>query len=74
VVEEEFVRAPLARLAGEMSMPPSQKTSVIGGIMTSMRHHPGVARPKGGTGALTQALVNLVKSLGGVILTDQRMR
>jgi beta-carotene ketolase (CrtO type) len=55
-------------------MPPSQKTSAIGGIMTPMRHNPGVARPKGGTGALTQALVNLVKSLGGVILTDQRMR
>jgi beta-carotene ketolase (CrtO type) len=69
--EEEFVRAPIARLAAEMSMPPSQKTSAIGGMMTSMRHHPGVARPKGGTGALTEALLNLVKSKGGVVLTDQ---
>ncbi|NMG09683.1 beta-carotene ketolase CrtO [Brasilonema sp. UFV-L1] len=71
--EEEFVKAPLARLAAEMSMPPSQKTSGIGGIMAAMRHNPGVARPKGGTGALTQALLNLVKSLGGVVLTDQQV-
>lgn len=38
-----------------------------------MRHYPGVARPKGGTGALTQALLNLVQSLGGVILTEQQV-
>ena len=61
--EEEFVRAPLARLAGEMSIPASQKTSAIGGMMTSLRHNPGVARPKGDTGALTQVLLKLVKSL-----------
>lgn len=69
--DEEFLKAPLARLAAEMSTPPSQKTGAIGSIMTAMRHNPGVARPKGGTGALTEALVRLVQSLGGVILTDQ---
>jgi phytoene dehydrogenase-like protein len=42
--EEEFVRAPIARLAAEMSMPPSQKTSAIGGMTTSMRHNPAVKR------------------------------
>ncbi len=41
--EEEFVRAPIARLAAEMSMPP-QKTSAIGGMTTSMRHNPAVKR------------------------------
>lgn len=56
-----------------MSTPTSQKTGAIGGIMTAMRHYPGVARPKGGTGALTQALLNLVQSLGGVILTEQQV-
>jgi beta-carotene ketolase (CrtO type) len=41
--------------------------------MMAMRHNPGMARPRGGTGALVQALVNLVLSKGGVILTDQHV-
>jgi beta-carotene ketolase (CrtO type) len=69
--DEEFLKAPLARLASELGAPPSQKSLAIGAIMMAMRHDPGMARPKGGTGALVQALLNLVKSLGGVVLTDQ---
>ncbi|MFK0733491.1 MAG: beta-carotene ketolase CrtO [Gloeotrichia echinulata DVL01] len=71
--DEEFLKAPLARLASELGAPPSQKTIAIGAIMMAMRHNPGMARPRGGTGALVQALVNLVKSKGGVILTDQHV-
>jgi beta-carotene ketolase (CrtO type) len=69
--DSEFLKAPLARLASELGAPPSQKTLAIGAIMMAMRHHPGMARPVGGTGALTQALLKLVKSLGGEVLTDQ---
>jgi beta-carotene ketolase (CrtO type) len=69
--DSEFLKAPLARLASELGAPPSQKTLSIGAIMMAMRHHPGMARPRGGTGALTQALLNLVQSLGGKVLTDQ---
>ncbi|MBD2019081.1 NAD(P)/FAD-dependent oxidoreductase [Leptolyngbya sp. FACHB-36] len=69
--DEEFLKAPLARLAAELGAPPSQKMLGIGAIMMAMRHNPGMARPKGGTGALVQALVNLVTHLGGKILTDQ---
>ncbi|NJO80442.1 MAG: NAD(P)/FAD-dependent oxidoreductase [Cyanobacteria bacterium RM1_2_2] len=69
--DSEFLKAPLARLASEMGAQPSQKNLAIGAIMMAMRHHPGMARPKGGTGALTKALVNLVQSLGGQVLTDQ---
>ncbi|MGA7936376.1 MAG: beta-carotene ketolase CrtO [Kovacikia sp.] len=69
--DSEVVKAPLARLAAELGVPPSQKNLAIGAIMMSMRHHPGMARPKGGTGALVQALVKLVSALGGTILTDQ---
>lgn len=69
--DSEFLKAPLARLASEMGVPPSQKNLAIGAIMMAMRHEPGMARPKGGTGALTQALINLVKSLGGQVFTDQ---
>jgi len=71
--DSEFLKAPLARLAAELGAPPSQKTLAIGAIMMAMRHNPGMARPRGGTGALVQALVNLVKSKGGVILTDQHV-
>lgn len=72
--DSEFLKAPLARLAAELGAPPSQKMLGIGMIMMAMRHNPGMARPKGGTGALVQALLNLVKALGGVILTDQQVK
>lgn len=72
--DTEIVKAPLARLAAELSAPPSQKNLAIGVMMMSMRHHPGMARPKGGTGALVEALVKRVKSLGGEILTDQPVK
>ena len=69
--DTEIVKAPLARLAAEIGAPPSQKGLAVGAMMMAMRHHPGMARPRGGTGALVQALVNLVTSLGGKILTEQ---
>ncbi|GCL42256.1 FAD dependent oxidoreductase [Dolichospermum planctonicum] len=71
--DEEFLKAPLSRLASELGAPPSQKNLAIGVMMMAMRHHPGMARPRGGTGALVQALVKLVNSKGGVILTDQHV-
>ncbi|NJL11407.1 MAG: NAD(P)/FAD-dependent oxidoreductase [Calothrix sp. SM1_7_51] len=71
--DEEFLKAPLARLAAELGVPPSQKNLGIGSMMMAMRHNPGMSRPRGGTGALVQALVNCVKSKGGVILTDQHV-
>ena len=71
--DSEFLKAPLARLCAELGAPPSQKTNAVGAIMMAMRHDPGMSRPRGGTGALVQALVNLVKSKGGVILTDQHV-
>lgn len=69
--DTELVKAPLARLAAEIGAPPSQKGITAGLMMLAMRHHPGMARPKGGTGALTQALVKLVQAKGGKILTEQ---
>ncbi|MBW4557673.1 MAG: NAD(P)/FAD-dependent oxidoreductase [Trichormus sp. ATA11-4-KO1] len=71
--DEEFLKAPLSRLASELGAPPSQKNLAIGVMMMSMRHNPGMARPRGGTGALVQALVKLVTSKGGVILTEQQV-
>jgi beta-carotene ketolase (CrtO type) len=45
----------------------------FGAMMLALRHHPGMARPRGGSGALTDALVNCVKSKGGTILTNQNV-
>lgn len=69
--DSEFLKAPLARLSGELSSPPSQKAMSFGAMMLVLRHEPGMARPRGGTGALTEALVKLVTSQGGTILTEQ---
>jgi beta-carotene ketolase (CrtO type) len=69
--DTEIVKAPLARLAAEIGAPPSQKGITAGLMMLAMRHHPGMARPKGGTGALTAALVKLVTAKGGKIFTEQ---
>lgn len=72
--DSEFLKAPLARLSAELSTPPSQKNMAVGSIMMALRHNPGMARPKGGTGALTQALVRCVQDLGGEIRTDQQVQ
>lgn len=67
----EFVKAPLARMSAELSSPPSQKAMAFGAMMMVLRHNPGMARPRGGSGGLVDALVKLVTSKGGVILTEQ---
>jgi beta-carotene ketolase (CrtO type) len=72
--DSEFLKAPLARLAAELSTPPSQKNMAVGSMMMALRHHPGMARPKGGTGALTEALVRCVQDLGGAIRTEQQVK
>jgi beta-carotene ketolase (CrtO type) len=72
--DTEIVKAPLARLAAEIGAAPSQKGITAGLMMLAMRHHPGMARPQGGTGALTEALVKLVTASGGVILTEQMVK
>ncbi|OLP20001.1 beta-carotene ketolase [Leptolyngbya sp. 'hensonii'] len=72
--DEEFLKAPLARLSAEMGIPPSQKNQGVGAMMMALRHEPGMARPRGGTGALVQALVKLVRHLGGEILTEQSVK
>ena len=71
--DSEFLKAPLARLAAELGAPPSQKTIAIGAMMMAMRHNPGMSRPRGGTGSLVKALVNLVQSYAGKILTNQHV-
>jgi beta-carotene ketolase (CrtO type) len=68
---EPWMKAPLARLASELGLAPSQKNLAIGAMMMSLRHNPGMARPRGGTGALIDALLKCIWQEGGVVLTDQ---
>jgi len=49
--EEPWLKAPLARLASELGLAPSQKNLAIGAMMMALRHHPGMGLvPKGGLG------------------------
>jgi beta-carotene ketolase (CrtO type) len=68
---EPWLKAPLARIASELGIAPSQKNLAIGAMMMSLRHNPGMARPQGGTGALIDALLKRIWNDGGVVLTDQ---
>jgi len=68
---EPWLKAPMARLASELGLAPSQKNLAIGAMMMALRHAPGMARPRGGTGALVTALLKRVWKDGGVVLTDQ---
>ncbi|EAZ89189.1 beta-carotene ketolase CrtO [Crocosphaera chwakensis] len=68
---EPWLKAPLARLSAELGLAPSQKSLAIGAMMMTLRHNPGMARPKGGTGALVDALVKCVCHHNGVVLTEQ---
>ncbi len=72
--DSDRVKAPLARLCAEIGAPPSQKGTTAGMMMLAMRHGTGIARPRGGTGALTQALVKLVQEKGGKILTERQVK
>jgi beta-carotene ketolase (CrtO type) len=72
--DSEFLKAPLARLAAELSTPPSQKNMAVGSIMMALRHDPGMARPKGGTGALVESIVRCVQDLGGDIRTEKQVQ
>jgi len=70
---EPWLKAPLARLAAELGLAPSQKNMAIGAMMMALRHNPGMARPKGGTGALIDALLKRVWEDGGVVMTEQHV-
>ena len=68
---EPWLKAPLARLSAELGLAPSQKNLAIGAMMMTLRHNPGMARPRGGTGALIDALLKCIGHYNGVVLTEQ---
>lgn len=66
----EQVRAPLVWMAAQSGPPPSDPLSAPFLLWHPLYHKGGVARPKGGSGALTKALGRAIEAYGGEIFTD----
>ncbi|PYE53580.1 phytoene desaturase family protein [Deinococcus yavapaiensis] len=64
---EERVRAPLVWMAAQSGPPPSEPISAPFLLWHPLYHEGGVARPKGGSGGLTKALVRAVEAYGGEV-------
>jgi len=68
--ETEEVKAPIAWVACNFGLPPSQSGM---GLMTSFpmfTHIAGCKRPEGGSGMLSQALVRLIEHYGGTVKVE----
>ncbi|MEM1268861.1 MAG: NAD(P)/FAD-dependent oxidoreductase [Bacteroidota bacterium] len=67
---EEKVRAPIAWMAAQSGPPPTEPMSGPFALWHPLYHVGGVARPRGGSGMLTQALRNMIEDHGGTVFTD----
>ncbi|MDP2727467.1 MAG: NAD(P)/FAD-dependent oxidoreductase [Dehalococcoidia bacterium] len=66
--ESEYVKVPIAWIAGQMGTPPSQIGTSVSTALIELCHRFGVHRPKGGSGILTQAMAAVVERYGGTVL------
>ncbi len=64
---EEKIKAPLVWMAAQSGPPPSQPLSGPFVLWQPLYHEGGVARPRGGSGMLTQALAKHIKAHGGEV-------
>lgn len=67
---EERVRAPLTWMAAQSGPPPTDPLSAPFLLWHPLYHEGGVARPKGGSGGLTQALARATQAHGGQIFLN----
>ncbi|MCX7601708.1 MAG: NAD(P)/FAD-dependent oxidoreductase [Meiothermus sp.] len=67
---EERVRAPLVWMAAQSGPPPSDPLSSPFLLWHPLYHVGGVARPKGGSGGLSLALVRAIEAWGGRVHLD----
>ncbi|MDP2660821.1 MAG: NAD(P)/FAD-dependent oxidoreductase, partial [Dehalococcoidia bacterium] len=68
--ESEYVKAPIAWIAGQLGTPPSQIGASVTTSLLEICHRSGVHRPKGGSGMLTQAMAAMVEHYGGDIIKN----
>jgi len=71
--EEEKLRTAIAWMAAQSGPPPTEPLTGPFALWHPLYHEGGVARPKGGSGMLTQALRNHIESHGGEVHTGARV-
>ncbi len=64
---EEKIKTPLVWMAAQSGPPPTEPLSGPFVLWQPLYHEGGVARPKGGSGMLTQALAQHIKAHGGEV-------
>ena len=67
---EEKVKAPLVWMAAQSGPPPSEPLSSPFLLWHPLYHEGGMARPRGGSGMLTQALAAHIRAHGGEVHTE----
>lgn len=65
--EEEKIRSPLTWMAAQSGPPPSEPMSAPFLLWHPLYHESGIARPKGGSGMLTQSLRKHIEAHGGEV-------
>jgi len=66
---EEKVKAPLTWMAAQSGPPPTEPLTAPFLLWHPLYHEGGIARPRGGSGMLTQALKSHIESHGGEVHT-----
>ena len=64
---EEKIRAPLTWMAAQSGPPPSEPLTGPFVLWQPLYHEGGIARPRGGSGMLTQALQHHIEDHGGTV-------
>ena len=67
---EERVKTPLVWMAAQSGPPPIEPMSAPFVLWHPLYHEGGMARPRGGSGVLTQALAAHIRAHGGEVFTD----
>jgi phytoene dehydrogenase-like protein len=67
---EEKVRAALTWMAAQSGPPPFEPAGAPFLLWQPLYHEGGIARPRGGSGMLTEALRRCVEAHGGIVQTD----
>ncbi len=67
---EEKVKAPLVWMAAQSGPPPTEAMGAPFLLWHPLYHESGIARPRGGSGGLTQALAAMIRAHGGDVRTS----
>lgn len=67
---EEKIKAPLVWMAAQSGPPPTEPLSAPFLLWHPLYHESGIARPRGGSGMLTQALRRHIEAHGGDVFTS----